>query len=356
MCATHPRNSTAIGGGESSAAWLALLCHGIRDFWISLTAYRLSLIAYCLVLIAIHGCAYAPLRGAGPAPQPLPAEIAAYYAYPSTPTDIHVQLISEHRAFREFTIQFPLSVSGFEPTEPTVEFEWFESTQPGRRPAILFNPILGGDYPLERNVCRFFARHGFHVALVHRKTLKISPEHPVDRIELLLRQGILRIRQVVDWMETQERVDPQRMGSFGISMGGIASVITAAVEPRLKVHVIALAGGSIPDILVTSKDTLLTKPRRRYLTKNHMDLKTLDAVLRQAIRTDPIRLAPYVDARHLLMFVAVGDRTIGRANALRLRRALGGPTTVFLPTGHYTTYFMLPYLEYASLRFFKDKF
>ena len=86
---------------------------------------------------------------------------------------------------REFAVQFPLSAEGFEPTEPVVEFEWFESTQPGRRPAILFNPILGGDYPLERGVCRFLARHGFHVAMVYRKTLKIAPEHPVDRIELL---------------------------------------------------------------------------------------------------------------------------------------------------------------------------
>jgi hypothetical protein len=61
-----------------------------------------------------------------------------------------------------------------------VEVEWFESTEPGRRPAILFNPILGGDYPLERGICRFLASHGFHVAMVRRKTLKISPEHPVS--------------------------------------------------------------------------------------------------------------------------------------------------------------------------------
>jgi len=304
-------------------------------------------------LVLGAGCAYAPLRTVTPAPQPLPADIAAYYTYPSQPTNVRMQLVNEHRAFREWTVQFPLSVFGFESTEPVVEFEWFESTQPGRRPAILFNPILGGDYPIERSVCRFLASHGFHVALVHRKTLKISPDHPVDRIELLLRQGILRIRQVVDWMETQERVDPQRMGSFGISMGGIASVITAAVEPRLKVHMIMLAGGSISDILVTSKDTLLTKPRQRYLTKNHMDLKTLDATLRQSLKTDPVRLAPYVDARRLLLVVALADRTIGRANALRLRRALGRPATIFLPTGHYTTYFLLPYLKYASLRFFK---
>ncbi|MBI3319637.1 MAG: acetylxylan esterase [Candidatus Omnitrophica bacterium] len=283
----------------------------------------------------------------------MPAELSAYYAYPNGPSQVTMHLLEERRRFRVLLVQFPLAAEGFTPTEPVVEFEWFESTAPGRRPAILFNPILGGDYPLERGMCRFFAAHGFHVALVHRKTLKISPEHPVDRLELLLRQGILRIRQVVDWMESNERVDPQRMGSFGISMGGMATVITAAVEPRLRVHVVALAGGSLPDILVTSRDRLLTKPRAMYLTRNQIDLKTLETRLRQSVKSDPIRLAPYVDARRLLMFIALGDRTIGRANALRLWRALGQPEAVFVPLGHYTSYLYLPYLKRLSLRFFQ---
>ena len=308
----------------------------------------------CCVLCA-SGCATVPSRIAPMAvPSPLPPDVAAYYDYPNhapaaTRTPIH-----EAPRVREFRVQFPLSASGFTPTEPVVEFEWFESTQPGRRPAIVFNPILGGDYPLERGICRFLARRGFHVAMVHRKTLKISPEHDVTQLELLLRQGVIRIRQVVDWMARQDRVDPNRIGSFGISMGGIASVITAAVEPRLHAHVIALAGGGIADILVTSKDSLLTKPRARFLAANHMDLATLDALLRQHVRTDPLRLAPYVDPSRLLMFVALADRTIGRANSLRLWRALGRPTAVFLPTGHYTAYFMLPYLKYASLKFFRE--
>ncbi len=194
----------------------------------------------CLVLSA-SGCAYAPLRASSlplGGPLPLPSEIAAYYDYPDHTHHATMTMVKERPGVREFLVQFPLSVSGFEPTEPTVEFEWFESTRPGRQPAILFNPILGGDYPLERGICRYFAAHGFHVALVHRKTLKISPEHEVSHIELLLRQGIIRIRQVVDWMAAYERVDPTRMGGFGISMGGIAGVITAAVEPRLRVHVV----------------------------------------------------------------------------------------------------------------------
>ena len=299
------------------------------------------------------GCACVPLGASYLGPQPLPAELAAYYAYPKRTTQHVVQLIEKRPRFRESLVRFPFSAPDFEPTESIVEFEWFESSQSGRRPAILFNPILGGDYPLERDMCRYFAAHGFYVALIHRKTIKISPEQPIDHLELLLRQGIMRIRQVVDWMQTNERVDPSRMGSFGISMGGVASVMVAALEPRLRAHVIALAGGSIPDILVSSHDKLLTRPRTKYMKTHHMDLKTLEARLRETIKTDPMRLAAFVDSRRLRVFIALFDRTIGTANALRLWRALRRPCATFLPFGHYTAYLLLPYLEHESLRFFR---
>jgi len=307
-----------------------------------------------LLCLSLAGCAHLPLDARYAGPARLPADVAAYYASPHPPAEVTIEPVREQKEFREFLVRFPLAAD-FTPTEPTVEIEWFESTEPGRRAAIIFNPILGGDYPLERGLCRFFAKHGFHVALVHRKTLKISPEHPVEHLEFLLRQGIVRIRQVVDWVERQERVDPQRMGGFGLSMGGIAELITAAVEPRLQVHVVALAGGSLPDILVTSKDKLLTKPLAKYLAYHHMELKELEARLRESVKTDPLRLAPYADARRMLMFIALADRTIGTANSLRLWRAVGKPRVIFMPLGHYTSYLYVPYMRYASLKFFAER-
>ncbi len=326
------------------------------------------------------GCAHTPLNPRYAGPRVLPAEVAAYYAYPSTtptvipppaaaakggtaqragpggPTaggGITREQLEEQPRYRRFLIRFPLASPGFEPTEPTVEVEWFESRAAGARPAILFSPILGGDYPLERGLCRFFADHGLHVALTHRKTLKVSPEKDVSHLELLLRQAIVRNRQVVDWMAAQPNVDATRLGSFGISMGGMANVITAAVEPRLQAHVIALAGGSLADILCSSHDKLLTKPRAKYLAYHHIDLDTMHRILAEQIRTDPMRLAPYVDARRVLLIVTLLDRTIGTVNALRLRTALGRPETTFLPLGHYTAYLALPVLKRDSLRFFR---
>jgi hypothetical protein len=319
-------------------------------------AARRALAAGCAVALATAGCARFPMDRRYAGPQPLPPETRAYYAYPKqTPTPEPMELAEERRSYRRWSVRFPLIAEGFEPTEPTVELEWLESKQPGRRPAILLSPILGGDYPLERGIARFFARHGFHVALVHRKTLKVSPEHDAGHLERLLRQAIVRNEQVVDWMAAHERVDPERLGSFGISMGGMANVITAAVDPRLKAHVIVLAGGSLADILRDSRDKLLTKPRAKYLARHQLTVEQMHALLTESLKTDPLRLAPYLDASRALWFVALSDRTIGRANALRLWRAAGRPEVVFMPTGHYTSYLLLPYLKYKSLQFLKRR-
>ena len=315
---------------------------------------RASRVLSVLCALAVAGCATVPARFVAQTPTPLPPGLAAYYDYPDHAPKAAVEPVKRRRAWTESLVRFPLSVpEGLTPTEPTVEFEWFETTQPGRRAAIVFHPILGGDYPLERGVCRYLAQQGFHVALVHRKTLKIPPEREVAYLELLLRQGVLRIRQVVDWMARQERVDPDRLGSFGISMGGIATVLAAAVEPRLRAHVAALPGGGIADILASSNDSLLTKPLNKYLAHHRMNKKTLEQQLRAALKTDPILLAPYVPTDRFLMFIAVADRTIGYRNSMRLWEALGRPKSVLLPFGHYTAYLALPYLKYASRRFFQ---
>jgi hypothetical protein len=304
----------------------------------------------------LAGCAHVPFHSAAArATQPLPPSLAAYYAYAATTPQVEIELLEEQPRFRRSLVRFPLSAPDFTPTEPVIELEWFESTAPGARPAVRFSPILGGDYPLERGICRFLASHGYHVAMVHRKTLKVAPEKDAAYLELLLRQAILRNRQVVDWMVRQPGVDAERLAGYGLSMGGMATFITAAVEPRLKYHVVVLAGGSLADIICTSKDSLLTKPRARYLAHHHIDVDTMHRLLTEALTTDPIRMAPYVEPERLFMFIALADRTIGASNALRLWRAAGRPSCLFVPVGHYTAYITLPYLKYTSLRFLNER-
>lgn len=58
-------------------------------------------------------------------------------------------------------------------------------------------------------------------------------------------QTVFDLRRAVDFIETRKELDTSRIGFFGISLGGIIGTVFCGVEQRVKVPVIALAGGGM---------------------------------------------------------------------------------------------------------------
>lgn len=283
----------------------------------------------------------------------MPAELQAGYDYPRRPIHATTTLVKTRRRYRVFRVEFPSLRAVVEPQE-TITLEWFEPTAPGRHPALLIYPILGGDYPLERGFCRYFAKHGFHAVLVHRTRFKFSKDRGVRYLEQLLQQAVIKDRQAIDWLETLPNVDRERLGSFGISMGGMNGVLTAAVDPRLAANVFALAGGPLSMIIRDTHDRVVTKPRNRYIEERGITLAQLYSEAVSGVRSDPLAFAPYVDPRAVLMISAVFDRSIPRRNSDQLWEALGRPERLWLPLGHYTSYLFIPVVRAQALQFFRQ--
>jgi len=315
---------------------------------------RLAVLAGACGVLCASGCAHIhPVPPTRPT-HLLSAEHRAYYDYPRQPAQAAVTLLEQRPRYRRHRVEFP-SLHPIVEEHEVITLEWFETTRPGRSPAVLVYPILGGDYPLERGFCRYFAEHGFHAVLVYRAKFKFSRERGMEYLEGLLRQAVIKDRQTVDWLETLPQVDAGRLGAFGISMGGMNAVLTAAVEPRLRAHVIALAGGPLAEILRDTHDTVVTKPRTRYVSERGITLEQLHAEARAEVRSDPLALAPAVEASAVLMISAVFDRSIPRRNSDQLWEALGRPERLWLPLGHYTSYLLVPYVRAQALRFLRSR-
>ena len=58
-------------------------------------------------------------------------------------------------------------------------------------------------------------------------------------------QTVFDLRRAVDFIETRKELDASRIGYYGISLGGITGTIFCGVEDRIKVPVVALAGGQM---------------------------------------------------------------------------------------------------------------
>jgi len=65
------------------------------------------------------------------------------------------------------------------------------------------------------------------------------------RTREVVTQTVFDLRRAVDFIEMREKLDANRIGFLGISLGGITGTIFCGVEERIKVPVIVLAGGQL---------------------------------------------------------------------------------------------------------------
>ncbi|MBN2327570.1 MAG: hypothetical protein JXR73_10490, partial [Candidatus Omnitrophica bacterium] len=164
-------------------------------------------------------------------------------------------------------------------------------------------------------------------------------------------------RAALDWLCRQTCVDTDALGSFGVSYGAIKNTVLAGVDERLKANIFALAGADLAAIITHSNHKIL-KRLKDYIGKNGGESdEQIEEMIRSVIQTEPLRFAPYIDPKTTLLILARGDKTTPRANGELLRKALGGPRTVYILSGHYsaafyTSMFGLPYIETLAREFF----
>lgn len=239
-------------------------------------------------------------------------------------------------------------------------FELYLPEGSGPFPLICLTPILGRllfleDLFMERRFARFFASQGFAAALIERPIFEFNPARGLEQIQRYLEESVLRNEKVLDDLLARKDIDPEKIGSFGISFGAVLNSLWAAADSRLKAHVLALAGGNIPEILITSRDPLMRGYLKSIIKSVGMEGEELKAAFEKAIRLDPLKAVPSIPRENVFMILALFDRVIPFRYGQLLRQALGEPETLFLPLGHYTSLITVPLTQWKALEFFKKR-
>lgn len=230
------------------------------------------------------------------------------------------------------------------------------ATFDGPRPLVLISPILGNRTLLVGPFAQAFSRAGLHAAIVQRKDLAFDPEISVARAEDEVRLLVMRSRQALDWLLTQDAVDASRVGTFGISAGAVVSSMVAGADPRTSAHVWLLGGGPLSDVMVHTAEAEYRNYTSAALRASGLRLSQIRDDLRASIRTDPLRLASRVAREDVLLVLARFDRSVPYRYGLALWRALGKPERIICPFGHYTSLVLLPWLREQAFRFFQQRF
>lgn len=243
------------------------------------------------------------------------------------------------------------------PGQTPIIMDFFRAAGDSPQPAILVSPILGGKNREATHFALYLSLRGYHCLVVHRPKDLTQDLKELQQLDDRLRQAVIRDRAALDWLCAQPFVDKNAIGAFGISYGGIKNTVLAGVDERIKASVIALAGADMASIVSHSNHKVL-KRLRDYLRENGATGDAdIEREIRDVIRTEPLRFAPFVDPKATLLILARGDRTVPRANGELLRQALGCPRTLYIPSGHYSAAFFtgmfgLPYVESITKEFF----
>ncbi len=286
-------------------------------------------------------------------PKARSTDLLEYYSYPRQKVEAAVQTIAQKKRYiiERVELSSARNVFGTE----NIKVDFYVQRKEGKFPTVLILPIAGGVDFCARGFARHFAANGLNCATIHNREVDLDDIASAEQVEDYFRQTVLDSRQVLDYLVERKEVDADRLGCLGLSLGGIKASIVAGVDERLKCTVIALAGGSMADIALSSELPDL-RDYMKELTEMGVSSDVVRAELSDKVMTDPLVLAPHMNAKDVLMYIAAFDRAVPTRCGKRLWRAIGKPEVVYLFSGHFTSLLYLPYAERASLSFFKKKF
>jgi dienelactone hydrolase len=288
----------------------------------------------------------APRAGLATSPPPLVDPVVA-----SEPTTVesHAVLWIYDRlrppADHAYRVEFP-GVDG----EPRVA-HWQLPAGPEPHPTVLVYPIRGGDHVVSEGLAKALVNRGYAAVWLERRRTLFGPDDQrapgdFEAFAADLRDFVLDGRRLIGWLATRPEVDPARIATAGVSLGGILAATTLATEPRASAGFFVMAGGGLAQILRDSQDGDLVRFRERGVEAGAF--RDGDELLRRARGytdpVDPLTFADHIDPARVLLVSARYDRVIAPDRTRALWEAMGRPRWLVVPTGHYQ---LLPYFWWA---------
>jgi dienelactone hydrolase len=229
-----------------------------------------------------------------------------------------------------------------------------KTDRPG--PAGVVLPISNGDF-LSEHVADYLASHGYAaLRFKTRKGILAKPKgEPLDAFSTHLREYIIDILQATDWLTRHPKVDPDRIGLVGISLGAVSGAIVMGIEPRIRAGVLMLGGGNLTGVLLTSEEKTVRRIRESLRRQGLSDKQIREKIRTQLHQLEPTHYARPDHPGRILMINAYLDDVIKPRYAKTLWKAFGKPELIQVPAGHYTAILFLPYAEHKTLEHFEKR-
>jgi pimeloyl-ACP methyl ester carboxylesterase len=302
------------------------------------------------------------------------------FDYSNSQTHFNIAELRSNDHRRHYAISFPVAFPGLYHESNTAQGEYFEVETTHKLPLIIL--IHGwGDHsalPLQA-MARNLSKRGMHCFLLYlpfhsrrlpgemkKRSPNFTPEEWFDGYRI----AVSDIRQIMDWAETRDEIDKNKVALIGLSLGSFVSSITMGVDDRIKTGVFIVSGGNSAKIQQNSRFAKFRK-QYRFEPEDYEDYqnsynKYLQEVAekgwenvepdRPSFQIDPLTYAYKLKDRSILMINAWWDEFIPRETTFDFQKACGECELNWYPTTHATIWFFYPSIVRHIYRFLQSSF
>jgi pimeloyl-ACP methyl ester carboxylesterase len=186
----------------------------------------------------------------------------------------------------------------------------------------------------------------------------------------IYRMSVINVRQVTDWAEQRSDINKEKIGLFGISLGGFVAAITMGVDDRPRASILTVMGGNSSKISQRSQRygarRGFNRSRQEYEKIQQNYFKYLQEVAERGFEnvlpdenfflTDPLTFSEVLRNKRLLMINASWDEVIPKDATKEFWKACNKPPIVWLPATHATIWAYYPLLRAKILKFLESCF
>jgi hypothetical protein len=310
---------------------------------------RASVAAVLTAWVACSACTTTPIGEHPRAALPIPEDERARFSAPE------VELVALDALETHVDVDVQRGTLALDGAERRFEL-YLPKRWAGPRPFLTVLPILGGGENVTVMVGTRLARRGIAAGTLERPWKLFKRQETVPELERKFIDAVREQRAFLDWVAERPDIDRARLGTFGLSAGGMVATVLAAVDPRVECSIIALAGGKLGTLVIEADEIRSRRWVQERLRLDGIAVEELRRRIESEVRVDPVDFAPCLDPRSVLFVSARFDGVVPRENIEALWEALGEPERIRTPFGHYTSALVLDSIVAAADGFARRRF
>jgi cephalosporin-C deacetylase-like acetyl esterase len=302
------------------------------------------------------------------------------YEYPRDNFEPNLQLKKTTRHWSHYLVDFPTARPTPYEKSNTVLGEYFQPKGAKNAPLVVLLHGVGDFSAIPcRMLAKALAKKGIASFVLY--SVMHSSRMPADvmkRFPRLTSQewfeshviSVIEPLQVIDWAESRDELNAEKIAVVGISFGGINSAIAMGLDKRLKAGVFIVMGGNSTKIGWETRTSDYNKERKQ--TKEGYE-KTLNSYMeylaeveekglenvkppQESFWIDPMTFAHLLRRRPVLMINATWDQAIPKEATIDFWKAAGEPPISWFPATHPTIWLWYPIIRGKIVRFLESAF